>query len=307
MVCGRLSSRRRDYGSSMPQPDTALTLYDATREYGVHRQRARKLLFAAGYIRSEDLDDPPGKVVLKPGAREFLSNLAESMSLIKAAAYLGIPRPHERVLFEAGFLVPFIRGGTRLVKDHAFRKRDLDAFLDRLAASARDLATDELVSIPVAAKQANCSAAEIVGLLLDGKLIQVGRDPLDHGYTRIRVSVIEIKPFVRLAEHGHLAIREVERRAGWSGPVVKALIDGGHLATVEVINPVKRNKQTVVPVAALAEFRSRYVSLQQLAGELGIHFLKLKTSLSEAGVSPAASLALVPTTFYKRSDLLPNA
>lgn len=286
---------------------STLTLHAATLEFGVHRKRARKLLFAAGFIEASDMALSDGKIVLPPDAREFLANLGESMSLIKAAEYLGIPRPHERVLFEAGFLVPFIRGGTSELKDHAFRKRDLDAFLDRLVASIQDLPAGELVSIPVAAKQASCSAAEIVGLLLDGKLKQVARDPLDLGYTGVRVSVNEIKPFVRLAKHGHLAIREVERRAGWSGPVVKALIDGGHLATVEVINPVKRNKQTVVPVAALEEFRSRYVSLQQLAGELSIHFLKLKTSLSDAGVPPAASLASVPATFYQRSDLPSDA
>lgn len=102
---------------------------------GAHPKRLRKLLHAAGYIRSEALSLTDDAVVFDANeAQEFLDCVAEAMSLNDAREYLDVPRPRERHLIEAGYLQPFVMGGAEILKDHAFAKRDLDAFLQRLLA-----------------------------------------------------------------------------------------------------------------------------------------------------------------------------
>jgi len=107
----------------------------ASLEMDVHPKRLRKLLHAAGHVPSESLDLSDSWVMFDAQAtRGFLERVSEAMTLGQAAEYLNVPRPHDRLLFEAGFIVPFVRGGKGSIKDHAFAKRDLDAFLGRLLA-----------------------------------------------------------------------------------------------------------------------------------------------------------------------------
>ncbi len=124
-------------------------------------------------------------------------------------------------------------GGTDILKDHAFAKRDLDAFLGRLLEHATEMGPgdDSLLSIPAAAKRARCPAAEVVGLILNRKLTRVRYRCDVPGYLSVRVDLDELKGLVRGCgqDHGGLTLREVERRLGSSSAVVKALTALGHL------------------------------------------------------------------------------
>lgn len=279
------------------------TIRSASVAFKLHPKRLRKLLHREGFVSDFQLVLPDSEIVLRsPGVGEFLQGLAECMSLIQAGIYLNAPRPHERLLFEAGFIRPFIVADGEAIKDHGFRKSDLDAFLTAISADV-SATGPELVSIPKAAKRANCSAAEIIRLLIDRKLTRVGRDPADHGYLSILVEPSEIEPIVRLPDHGCMSLREVEKAASWSTAVVKALVEKGHLASREVINPVKRNRQIAVHPDDLQSFQETFVSLQTLAAEEGIHFLKLRDKLAGKGVRPAEGFDGVPATFYLRSEV----
>jgi hypothetical protein len=280
------------------------TIYTASKHFDLHHKRLRAILASAGRL-------PSGHEALSANSVEiggadvdrFLADIAEMMSLTKAREYLNIPRPHDRLLFEAGYLVPFVVGGTDLVKDHGLRKTDLDAFMTSLHSPATAAVTEGMVPIPAAAKRTNCSAVEIVELITSRRLTKVALDANERGYMAILVDPAEIAPLVRLPDHGCLSMREVERTAQWSTAVVTALVDGGHLKTQMVRNPTKRSLQTVVHPATLAEFQASYVSLSRLADELGIHFLKLKQQLEDAAIQPASGLENVPVTFYLRQSL----
>jgi hypothetical protein len=237
-------------------------------------------------------------------ARDFLERVTGMMSLEQVRDYLNAPRPHDRMLFEAGFIRPFVVGGTDVLNDHAFARRDLDAFLERLLLDATDAeADDALLPIPAAAKRACCSAMEIVGLILDRKLSGVRRRADVAGYLSVLVDPGEVKPFVQGQADGSLSLREVERRLGSSTAVVKALTEMGHLPSRIAVNPVNRCPQRVVHADDLAHFMRRLVSLHALAVETGIHFRQLAKMLDGAGIEPAFEPDTVRARFYERRDV----
>jgi len=271
----------------------------ASKTYEVHPKRLAKLLAMRGFMRSG-----PGEVArfaFTVEAAAYLQDLSTAMSLNQAAIYINAPRPHDRLLVEAGHLAPFIVGGVGGIKDHAFARRDLDGFLERLLAPARGRALAALIPIQGAMKRASCSAMEIVGLVLSGRLERLAVDPAERGYLSLLVDPEEIKLLVQLGSHGGLSLREVEKRLGTTTAVVSALIAGGHLPSQQGINPVKRQPQTVVTEEALQRFSELYVSLHELARIRQSNPGNLKRELAGRGVEPA--LGNVPASFYTRSSL----
>ncbi|MCG7394272.1 TniQ family protein [Microvirga sp. ACRRW] len=306
---------RRHVAETMPIGDGELVLgqaverkvhsvHSASREYGVHPKRLRKLLHAAGHIRESSAKLSDERTVFDArAAQSFLEQVADSLPLTQARAYLNAPRPHERLLFEAGFIRPMILGGTEDLNHHAFARSDLDAFLARLMARVSVEGEADLVSILQAAKKANCSAMEIVGLILDGRLVRVGRDARTTGYLSVLVDPNEIKPLVRRPDHGGLSLRAVEKALGTDTRVVKALIAAGHLPATRVIHPVKRNEQTVVLPSEVEIFAARFVSLSTIAREHGWAMRTLKPALRQAGIVPCFDPGEVHASFYERDAI----
>lgn len=289
-----------------PAPQT-ITVRAATLAINRHPKRLRKILTAAGHVETDStwLTDDLVRFEMTPDVVALLAAHQEAMSLTQAGEYINAPRVQIRLLFEAGFIKPFIVSNETF-KDHAFARADLDAFISRLTADAVEGLEGSLVNIPSAAKRANCSAAEIVTLILDRRLSRIGLKPSVHGYMSVSVDADEIRNLVRREDHGGLSLRETEQRLRTATRVVAALIDHGHLPASVVVNPVNRCPQRAVMPDDLERFTAEYGSLQEIAKERGMHFMRLKKLLSEAGVRPAFDPGAVKATFYRRSELPPH-
>jgi hypothetical protein len=278
------------------------SIHSASQAYGLHPKTLRRRLRDAGYLDDTAMAASDERALFDAeAAAGFLQRLSTAMSLNAAGRYLNAPRPVPRLLFENGYIVPFV-GDENTGSDYAFDRADLDAFLARLMGNARH-DTEGLVEIRRAAKRANCSQLEIVDLLLAGRLRRVGVDPESSRYLAIRVDVDEVRERVRGADHGGIRLRDVEKRMGWSTQVVRALVDERLLPSRTAINPKNRCPQTVVDEDDLRDFDAQYVSLKQLAVETGVHFKRLKRELQEAGVSPDPRFEDVPSTFYQRDEV----
>lgn len=275
----------------------------ASKQYGVHPKRLAKLMAQKHYLIEGG--DRVARFKMSAEAAGFLEKLSGAMSLGEAATYINAPRPHDRLLLEAGILVPFVRGGVDGIKDHAFAKVDLDALLASLLNGALEGKVDGMENLLGAAKKANCSAVEIVHLLLDGQLQQRRRDPSASWFMSLLVDPGEVLELVRLPDHGGLSLRAVEKELGTNTAVVSALIESGHLASDRRVNSIKRQPQTVVYPAVLAAFKQTYVSLHDLAISGHHNPGALRRDLDAAGILPA--LPGLPASFYLRAQVEPQA
>ena len=105
------------------------------------------------------------------------------------------------------------------------------------------------------------------------------------------------------SDGGLLALREVEQRLSTATWVVTALIARGHLPSRVEVNPANRCPRQVVRQEDLDEFMGRYVSLHAAAMERGVHHLRLKSVIADAGIRPPFDPKDVGATFYERSSI----
>jgi lambda repressor-like predicted transcriptional regulator len=190
----------------------------------------------------------------------------------------------------------------RIRRLRRLRVADLDAFLDRLGAKSSKAGkrNGSLRTIPDAARCACCSAAEIVRLILDGKLatrMLAGA----RGYMGILVDAQAVADAVRGPQPDGLSLRKASRELGTSDRALEALIAHKHIGTVTAINPVNRCPQTLVPNDEVRKFEAKYVSLWTLSKERGVYIATLKNRLDRAGVKPALDPAKIGARFCRAS------
>jgi hypothetical protein len=275
----------------------------ASKEYGAHRKRLRKLLHAAGHISAEQLALTDDRILFEADvAHDLLCLISEEMPLKQAGQYLNIPRHTERALFEAGHLRPFIAGGLDRSLNHAFAKRDLDLFLQSLTKDAIKIEPNETgyEHITAAATRVGCTAVQIVELILSRKAKRVRFRPEVSGFSSIMVDPDEILSLLDKTIKGVLSLKQVERKLKTDFAVVQNLINLGVIPVSTVINPKTRWRQRVVSEEDMDRFANRFASLHMLATEHGIYFRKIGDKLREKGIRPAFDPAKVRASFYER-------
>ncbi len=272
---------------------------------GMHPKRLRKLLQAAGIVGGRQTTLTDNIVTFDAKAAAAVVTKAKgAMSLPAAGKYLNAPRVHIQLLAMNRFIVPCVPASDFSAIDR-YAIADLDEFLGRLLDGAHAVGKPKLsqVSIPVAAKRACCSAAEIIRLILDHKLNWVSKANGERGYLSVLVDVDEIRAKVRGADHGGLTPRQAATRLGCADRVIEPLIEAGALKTRTVINPINRCPQVAIMPEELERFRKTYVSLFALANEQSKHFKRVKNELEAQGVEPAFDPEEIGARFYARAQL----
>jgi hypothetical protein len=154
-----------------------------------------------------------------------------------------------------GLIVPRISGSDHGPADQ-FASEDLDAFLGRLLDGAEPTGAPKSgqANIPDAPKQACCASEENVRLILDNKLVRKWRLTAERGYMSVLVDVEEVRALVRGPDRGGLTGLEIKDKLSTTAKVASALIKGGHLKTITVVNPINRCPTVVVPVEEVERF-----------------------------------------------------
>ncbi|WP_194459810.1 hypothetical protein [Bradyrhizobium sp. CCBAU 53421] len=184
-----------------------------------------------------------------------------------------------------------------------YAKADLDTFLANLRRYARAVVRPpkRAANIPDAARQACCSAAEVVRLILDDR-IEVMRLRSVRGYMALHVNVRQLLDAVRGPETG-LSVRRLARLMRTSDRVVEALIKHKHLASYTAPNPMNRCPQVLVSPAEIAKFEASFVSLHSLAKQLKRSPGRMRAELEAAKMKPAFNPAQVRARFYRRAAI----
>ena len=278
----------------------------ASLETGLHPKRLKKMLVAAHIAPQEQRDWMDDQIIFEAqNAAPMLERFVGAMSLGEAAQYLGIPRPHDAVLARSGVLPAVLPFDSPELKDGCFSKEDLDGFFERLTRLASPLQPDDTSFVPIleAAKRANCGVLEVIKLLLADGIQHVRLDSSQSGFPSIRIRPDELKPLVRLPDHGGIPVYKAMKQLKTSERVMDALLALGHLPFRIEVNPIKRAKQRYIDQKELDDFMLTFVSLASFSAEVGVHFKKVQKAAEAAGVRPAFDRELVHSTFYRRVDL----
>jgi hypothetical protein len=273
-------------------------------ETGLHFKRLRKLLLAANIIDRDQMALMDKAIVFDAKRAAAMVAKAEgALALPAAGRYLNAPRVQIHLLAENNFIKPCVLAANFSANDR-FAISELDEFLRRLLVDAHPVKRlmPGRASIPLTAKRACCSAADIVRLIIDKKLKWVGRHPGIEGYLSVLVDINEIRIKVRGADHGGLTPRQTASTLETTDKVVVALIATGDLPSSTVTNPINRCPQVVVSPEEVAGFKKKYISLFALAKERRKHIKTLKNELDAAGIKPAFDQEEIGATFYLRRD-----
>jgi TniQ len=273
-------------------------------ETGLHPKKLRKTLRASGIVGDHQIALSDHAVVFDAVEGSRAAKEAKGCLYLPAVrVHLNASRSQVDLLVKHGFIKPHM-SCTSLGAHDQYAIPDLDDFLGRLMLGAQRVnrPTHRQVTIPRAAKQACCSAADVVRLILEKRLAWVGRLKGVCGYNAVLVNVDQVRTAVLGPGHGGLPLRTVAQKLGTTDRVVTALIEGKHLATFTARNPVNRCMQTLVAPAELARFQKTYVSLHVLARERKRYHLVVKPELDAAGIKPAFDHEKVGARFYRRSE-----
>lgn len=296
----------RLYGRPIVERRRLHSIRTAALETGMHPKRLRKMLASAGVIPVDHHGVTDDRLLFAaPEAQEFLAKVTHAISEQDAQTYLAAGRVQTKVLADAGLIRPFLAPGQDGMRLATYDTRDLDDFIRRLTEGAEILSTqsEPIYRIPEAAKRANCSAAEIVRAILEGRLAWTGQIAGETGYLSVLVDVNEVRGLVR-GDHGDLLpLTAVQDSLKTTFAVVDALIRTGILPSERAVSPLNRCRYTAVRRDDLNHFATTFGSLNEIARERSTHFSRVKKALGQLGIQPAFGKPRVPATFYRRSDI----
>ena len=130
------------------------------------------------------------------------------------------------------------------------------------------------------------SAAEVVNLILDGRLKFVGRNPTQHGYLSVLVDPIEIAEQMQLiAPKGYMK-HELGVLLGVNDPAVKYLTTCGLLPITKSRHPISRKSISIVSYADMGQFLEVYAPAKTLAEALMANTRTIANRLEKLGMRP---------------------
>jgi len=272
-------------------------------EYKMHPKRLRKLVEAEGLLPNPCLLDRDVLIDAAAAGRIFQRE-QNSISLKDAEIHLNAGRVQTKCLWDAGLIRSHKVGIGQM--NEVFLKDELDGFLARLLTDAMpvDDYSEPIMDLREAARRACCSVVQVVHLILDRQMAWVGRHTPNKGFASMLVKLDEVKARVASPALPGLPATAVAKQVLKTNPaVVTSLIEIGALKTIIVANPVNRCPTKIVPFNEIERFKATYVSLYDLSQQHGLHMTVMNRTLKNRGILPAAELAGVKATFYRRADL----
>jgi hypothetical protein len=280
------------------------SIYTASKEFGIHPKRLRKLLALSGAIPADHaLRTDHANLFDAQKYAPLLARIATSMSLKEIETYLGADRVYAKLLHDRGFIKPFISTEEDGLGEYAFAKDDLDDFLARLLRGSAPVAEFKPPVYPIAeaSKRANRSAAEVVAAILEGRLTWRGRLTTAAGFSSVLVNLDEVKRVLADPEPDAIAKTKVHLHLATSARVVLELINEGVLSVEQVRNPKNRCPMQAIPKIQVEQFKEKYISLYELSQKTETHPHKLTAKLDGLGIRPVFDKARISARFYLRS------
>lgn len=314
-------------------------LLSASNEFNMTRARVLQLAESAGLV-AHPL--PPLNKLLFDAEKlnAVLRPASETLSAKDAQSRLGVSEAVMSRIVKSGMLEVTEQKDIRTVA--RIRDEDLVKFQTGLFSGARLVTCvddDLFVSVKTAVKKCFCTYADVIALIHNGSLRNVGALP-DHEFRlshllvdprevitvvadkRLKVERMEdaggkvnrATPPKSIAERpcgipsGLMSNRQAGRMLRVSSPTIRYLADNGHIVVIVERNMLTTHFQNYLAVASVERFAREHISIADLAAQLETSPIVIERMLSKQGIKPIYEKRSPEdrvARYYRQSELAP--
>lgn len=279
------------------------SLRTAEQETGVYFTVLRKILIERGSISPQELPKKDSQIMISvEDVAAAAADYHDRTSIEGVAAQVGLLHVTVRKLVRAGVLKPVY--GTSNDMKAMFSRSALDGMIAGLTTGVEVRPqTDDLVPLRACTRGFGRDLFEIIGPLLEGRLMRVylNADTSRVGFDRILLDKEEVRSFLVPTPPG-LKRHEFARKLGLNHHTANDFFDSGHFKISRWKLDRSRKAYDIVDQESFDGFFREHDSLANFAK--GTSPGKLKKALTAAGIEPVwACRERSIATFYRRSDI----
>jgi hypothetical protein len=276
------------------------------RATGLADKTIRRLLVDLGHL---DVLRPSKseRYISVSAAEEAIALLNDIVTLDEAAPFLGTNPATMRRLVADGLIEPALK--KRRVNDghyeirNWFSKSTLSAIRDSILSRASPSFPDEWQNLTAISKKVGLRFVDIIALITDGHIHNIGCTSEDEGLTGLRLDCAEIENFLEASRAPHIGRIEICERLCLKAEAFAFLIGTGALpAEQRQIRP-GRVRVWTMRKDDLEAFDVRFVTYARLTKETGIGARGIGRRMRENGVSPAFPVESVRQFIVERRHL----
>lgn len=280
---------------------------------GIHIKTLNRVLLRFGMIADEDDDAAGTQVTFDAEAGESLARrVKNSIPAKKIPEYLNCNRTQAQMMVRQGILEKLApdkrdRGGVLM----QVAIEDLDDFLDRLRARGRKVCngSDGMVDMITASEIARQTVADIVRLVLDGRLARVEVLDEDLRFRSVLVDPDEVRE-VAAALHDAIGLsaKDVAARLGILATGVSYLRktldrDGEPFLRAKELKNARGTIRYRFAEEEVERFAARHIKLRELSKERGMSSRMISHLLAQADIHPIIDNYYLGVKVYRRADV----
>ncbi|WP_411353089.1 TniQ family protein (plasmid) [Leisingera aquaemixtae] len=273
---------------------------------GLHCATFKNVLLAKGEISEAESELPGSQVLL-----DFDTGMAAAEEMKRAVAVTLLPqilnasRPMVSALLEAGILTLLHDAGLKQARIRKSVDREhLDALLTRIQRIAMPVSEIPGSMLPLAksAKISGKKMQQVLAAVFGGQLRRVMRLEAKPGLGGLLVDPREVGSLSPCARPGMPASFAFMMLGIGEAAGKRLISDQAGEALLEAVAVPGEDEPWITP-AAMASFRSRFVTFRSLMIEAKCKRPQLKRMLDSHGVAPAFDPKSLGATLFRRSDL----
>lgn len=286
-------------------------VYTLARKLGVHATTVHRALVYAGMLHSDPKQPSRDLVFDAAPAEALFTRVHTALSNLELREFLNCRRTQAEQLVGADILPQIFAKGDRgkNAAQHVARE-DAEVFLQDLLGQARrvDQATEGMCDIPRAARASGWSVVDIVRALLASRLSHVECVNPELRFLAVLVDPNEIRTVLARESSGDLvSFAEAARLLGIKRYGVRRFLslrdDHGHpYLHVHSIQNADGGRMNFLSRSEIASFLGSYVTLPEIAAQIGSQPRHAKARLAAAEISPVNDADGIGRTFYRRKD-----
>ena len=284
-----------------------------SRVSGVHRKTLNRALVLTGLLAGGNPEDIENRRTFNASEGEALAHRVKNSTPIKKIPeYLNCNRTQAQMMVKNGILNkvgndPSIQGG--LLSNVA--NEDLDDFLVKFRAAGRQVAvaSSNMIDVNAASELARIPVADIVALVLAGKLSKVETGCGSLRFRSVFVDAAEVRLAAAgvVAEHG-LTPKEAASRIGLKLMAIEHLRNSCDANGQPFLRGTKlANARGTVRYCytekEVNRFREEYITLKELADLHGIGTKQMAKKMATEGVEPIMARSLLRAKVFRRKGI----